>query len=191
MAAAVLSVSALGCGSVAGSDGGTGGGSGGQTGSSANSVTGSVNGKAFVAASAAAQRFTNFTAAREGLAIRLSEHSALCNASASVGYASTDKRLITLRIENNPGAGVVSTGQHKARLDVASPQCNLSVNGHNSTTVIDIAMDVAVTLTNLTGKVQGTFSGSLSSGAPISGTFDTEYCNFYDWEQSSIVKCGP
>lgn len=170
--------------------GGVGGGAGGG-GGSANRVTGSINGQALAVQSASAQRFTAVvvTTDHQGLVIRLSEHASLCSPTGPVGYGGTNQRMLTLRIDNAPDAGPVTAGQYTARLAVEVPDCASSANGYNYLTLIDGA-DVSVNLTNVTGRVQGSFTGTVSSGAPVSGTFDTEYCSFYDWERTSLVHCN-
>lgn len=185
----------IGCGTTNNpADGGTGGGAGGGAGGgsgSANRVAGSINGQALAVQSASAQRFTVVVTPpdHQGLVIRLSEHASLCNASGPVGYGGTNQRMLTLRIDNAPDAGPVTAGQYTGQLAVEVPDCASSTNGYNNLTFIDGA-SVSVNLTNVTGRVQGTFTGTFSSGAPVSGTFDTEYCYFYDWERTSLVHCN-
>ena len=187
-------------------DGGTGGGSstGGGTGGSgggagsANSVTGSINGRTLAITSAAAQRFTAYTGGlpavpHEGLVIRLSEHSAVCNTSGPVGIAATDKRVVTLRIDLAPDAGAVPAGQFTGRLEVGVPDCSSTMSTSSGTVSvlnsIEQSAAASITLTETTGRVRGTFSATLGSGAPISGAFDADFCNFYNWETTRYVQC--
>jgi hypothetical protein len=183
-------------------DGGTGGGiagSGGGAGT-ANTVTGMVNGRAITAASAAAQRIRVYvqtggssSVTHEGLVVRLSESSAVCNTSGPVGVAATDKRVVTLRIDLAPDAGVVGNGQFTGSLIIAVPDCSMTTaSGSGPVSMLqsfEQSGAANITLTETTAKVRGTFTATLSSGAPISGSFDADFCNFYDWEVTQRVQC--
>lgn len=177
-----------------------GGGSGGGGGGIANNdVTGQVNGAPMTIASAAAQRLVipnNFyvpgsTLSVQGLVIRLNEHTAVCSVTGGLGPASAAKRFLTLRIEG-PAAAMpmpLAAGTYTGRLAVQVPDCTTSSNGSNPSTLIDYSSTISITLTEVTNLVRGTFSGSLSSGAPISGRFEASYCGFYDFENSNGVQC--
>jgi hypothetical protein len=181
-------------------DAGTGGGIAGSGGGpgSANIVTGRVNGRAITAASAAAQRImvlqtsVSSSVTHEGLVVRLSESSAVCNTSGAVGVAGTDKRVVTLRIDLAPDAGV-GNGQFTGSLSIAVPDCSMATaSGSGPVSMLqqfEQSSSASITLTETTAKVRGTFTATLSSGAPISGSFDADFCNFYEWEIPGRVQC--
>lgn len=201
---AVLLVAGCGAGG-SGTDGGpsvtctgTGGGGGGATGT--NSVTGSINAAPFAAQSAIAQRFTGSDYGSppkwyDGLVVRLSESAPACNANGGFGLAKAGKRVLDLTIRQAPDAGVVTAGTQQGSLSVRSPDCaTLSGCGNGMQCARLTGVEggqVTVTLTDLSTRVKGSFTGTLGSGAPISGSFDADYCAFYDWEMTDAVQCAP
>jgi hypothetical protein len=166
-------------------DGSAGGGGGGGGGGS--SITGNVNGRPTIVLSAAAQRLTvsdGVGGSRPGLAIRLSEHTAVCNPNGTLGLGASDKRLATLYIFGPSGSAPVDVGEHEAELKIEVPDCTWD---EGLLGPVERSPSVSVTITSVSGRVVGTFSGTLLSGAPISGVFDAEFCSFYN--SSSFVKC--
>lgn len=188
----LTTLAATACGAGSTPDGGTPGGTGGgMAGANPNTVTGMVNGRALDIRSASGQRFTG--PGYEGLVIRLSEHEATCNPSATIGVAASDKRVVTIRVQNAPDAGAVAPGQRTGRLSVAVPNCSVSMSSSagfvSQLAELDFAGNASVSLVNLTGSAKGSFTANLASGASLSGTFDAAFCNFYDFENTSYVKC--
>jgi hypothetical protein len=165
--------------------GATGGGATGGGGGSmqSNSVTGAPGGRAMTIVSGAAQQTSGFS---NRLTIRLSEHALVCSATGGHGLAKSGLRMLDLFIP------LVQTGTQTAIASVISPDCftNVPDSGgtHNPVTQVESAMNVSVTLTNVTGSVQGTFSGTFASGAPFSGVIDAPYCSFV-FTSAGAVTC--
>ncbi len=121
----------------------------------------------------------------EGLIIRLSETTA-CNPNGFIGLAQANHRVLDLVIENvpdgasspparrrpsSPSAPRTATRRRRVAVPRSSAVTWSSVGGGNT---------VSVTLTQTAGHALETVSGALGSGS-----FDAEYCAFFDWEDRS------
>lgn len=138
------------------------------------SVTGAINGTPFVAKSAAAQLYTG------GVSVRISEHDAVCNPASTVGFASAGKRILVL---STSASAEVTPGQYPVTLWVGAPACTEWVNRLNPLEPISTGTGT-MTITQIENRLIATFSGSLSSGASITGRVESDYC-----ELASHVLC--
>lgn len=126
-----------------------------------------------------------------GYAVRLSESPAVCDSMGMVGLGRDTERQVQIEVFGAVDGGAPEVGMHtNARLWVGTPDCNrMGYQGANGFTFLDSSDNASVRLTRVDGRLEGTFIGALSSGAQISGQFAADYCNFYDFEMTGLMKC--
>lgn len=179
------------CASAGVMPGGTGGGSAAGGGSAgANSVSGNVNGRPFQVGSGAAQRYELVQGAgfrQQFLMVRLSEWSSTCNGVGGVSEMPGNTRVIDMTVASPINMGPVDAGQQTASVIVMVAECITN----NRLVELDRADAMPVTLTSVDGRVKGSISGTLRSGAPLAATFDVEYCAFVNTNNFTAINCRP
>ena len=127
--------------------------------------------------------------------MRLSEHTATCDPNGTIGLARAEKKIVSLFL-SIPDGGALAPGQFVAsEVRVEVPDCTSTMSGSagvsSPLTLLDnsVRASASITILELGSRARGTFTAMLSSGATLSGSFDTEYCNF-GGALYSQVKCN-
>ncbi|MGA9523800.1 MAG: hypothetical protein WBV82_20225 [Myxococcaceae bacterium] len=171
---------------------------------SGSQVTGSINGKAVAVQSSAAQTYracsydsNSRCTWNNGLVVRLSEDSAICDPNGNVGLLRPGSRFVHLAVHRPEDAGPITPGEYEGRIAVASLATEGGCGGgtvnssgtFHQVRAVDGSESAKVTIDAVSPTVRGNFSATLSSGAQVTGSFDAPFCNFYDWEDSARVRC--